>query len=32
MAEQFDQDFAIMTLEFRGFFAALFESFGGLQE
>lgn len=32
IAEQFDQDFAIMTLELTGFFAALFESFGGLQE
>lgn len=31
-AEQFDQDFAVMTLELSRFFNALFGAFGGLQE
>ncbi|MDT8428285.1 MAG: recombination-associated protein RdgC [Pseudomonadales bacterium] len=31
-AQQFDQDFAIMSLELSGFCKALFAAFGGLQE
>lgn len=31
-AQQFDQDFAIMSLELSGFFQALLAAFGGLQE
>ena len=31
-AEQFDQDFAIMTLQLAEFFKAFFASFGGLQK
>lgn len=30
--QQFDQDFAVMTLEFTNFFKAFFAVFGGLQE
>jgi len=30
--EQFDQDFAVMTLELSGFFKAFFAAFGGLQQ
>ena len=30
-AEQFDQDFAVMSLELAKFFKSLFKAFGGLQ-
>lgn len=30
-AQKFDQEFAVMTLELAGFFAAFFKAFGGLQ-
>ena len=31
-AQKFDQDFALMTLELKGFFKSLFKAFGGLDE
>lgn len=31
-AQKFDQEFALMTLELSGFFKALFEAFGGLED